>query len=280
MKYVRRAGLLGLATLAAGICVTGMAAQVPRGFGTAPIFEEEFNKDSVNTRIWTYRHEGTMHRNCYFDSSAVIVANGYARIRIYTENDSRGVQTNHCGGLSTRRAFLNTYGYWQVSVRFHYRPGMQCSFWLQSPSNGFIINDPQQSGTEMDVFEHIQSASATSYDHAVWWNGYGPYTKGRSHVGAQSNLDDGRFHTFGLAWTPGSLTFYADGVQTWHLSANDAAVSHAPEYIILDTELPSAKGVPSAGYGPLGSSSNAYLDVDYVRVYPYIAKLHRKGLNH
>lgn len=121
----------------------------------------------------------------------------------------------------------------------------------------------------MDVFEHIESAGRTEYDHAVWWNGYGAYSMGISHESAQNNLDDGNFHTFGLAWTPGSLTFYIDGAKTWHLSAGDVAISNIPEYIILDTELTSASGVPSGGYGPLGSSSNPYMEVDYVRVYPY-----------
>jgi beta-glucanase (GH16 family) len=269
MQIVKRVVLLGLGVLTAEIC--GMAA-VPSGFGTTPIFDEEFTENSLNTRIWTYRAEGKLRKYCYVDSSAVAVANGYARISIYTANNSQGVAMNYCGAVTTQSGtFLNTYGYWEASVRFHYQPGMQSAFWVQSPSIGSITNNPQQSGVEMDVFEHIQSADRTSYNHAVWWNN-GAYTKGTYHVGTQSNLDDGNFHAFGLAWTPGSLTFYVDGVQTWHLSASEVAISNIAEYIILDTELPSASGVPTEGYGPLGSSSNAYFDIDYVRVYPYSMK--------
>jgi endo-1,3-1,4-beta-glycanase ExoK len=287
-QNAKRAIFLGLSILAAVLCVSCMAAQVPSGFGTTPIFDEEFNRTSLDASLWTYRDEGAYrndgggaHHNCRHDSSAVKIANGYARIYIYTANNPHGVQTHYCGALTTQGdTFLNAYGYWEASVRFQYRLGMQCSFWLQSPSNGYIINDPQKSGTEMDVFEHIQSANATSYDHAVWWNGYGPYTKGRAHVGTQSNLDDGKFHTFGLAWTPESMTFYVDGVQSWHLYASDVPISSVADYIILDTELPSLSGVPLTGYGPLGSSSNAYMDVDYVRVYPYIVKSRPKSLNH
>ena len=50
------------------------------------------------------------------------------------------------------------------------------------------------------------------------------------------------------------------------------AISNIAEYIILDTELPSPSGVPAEGYSSSGSSSNAYLDIDYVRVYPYSTK--------
>jgi endo-1,3-1,4-beta-glycanase ExoK len=273
MQNVKRAVFLG-GVLAAGICVSRMAAKVPSGFDNTPIFDEEFNENSLNTTIWTHRGEGTVKHECYIDSSAVAIANGYARIRIYTANNSQGVSTNYCGAITTQSGtFFKTYGYWEANVRFRYRPGMQCGFWVNSPTiNSPIINNPQQSGVEMDVFEHIQSAGRTSYDHAVWWNDGAPYSKGTAHHGTQSNLDDGNFHTFGLAWTPGKLTFYVDGVQTWNLSASDAAISNIPEYIILDTELTSATGVPSAGYGPLGASTNAYMDVDYVRVYPYSTK--------
>ena len=50
MQNVKRAVLLGLGVLAAGIC--GMAA-VPSGFDSTPIFAEEFNEDSLNITIWT-----------------------------------------------------------------------------------------------------------------------------------------------------------------------------------------------------------------------------------
>ena len=274
IQNVKRVLFLGLGVLAAAICVSPAAAQVPSGFGNSPIFDEEFNENSLNPAIWTHRGDGTVKHECYIDSSAVTVANGYARIHIYTANNSKGIQTNYCGAITTENgSFFHTYGYWEVNARFQYKPGMQCGFWVNSPSiRSPIINNPQQSGVEMDVFEHIQSADRTSYDHAVWWNGDGVYSTGTSHVGTQSNLADGNFHTFGVAWTPGSLTFYVDAVQTWHLSASDAAISNIPEYIILDTELPSASGIPPAGYGPLGSSTNAYMDVDYVRVYPYSMK--------
>lgn len=219
-----------------------MAAQVPSGFDSTPIFDEEFDGNSLNSANWTYRGAGTVKHECYIDSSAVAVANGHLRIHIYTAKNSQGVQTNYCGAITTQSGtFLHTYGYWEVNVRYHYQPGMHCGFWVDSPLiRSPIINNPQQSGTEMDVFEHMESAGRTEYDHAVWWNGYGAYATGIAHEGKQSNLDDGNFHTFGLGWTPGSLTFYIDGVQTWHLPASDAAISNTPEYIILDTELTSS----------------------------------------
>ena len=280
-QRVKQILLSGLLIFVTGIGINRMSAQVPTGFGATPTFDEEFNGTTLDTSVWSYRGEGTQRNDCFIDSSAVNVANGYARISIYTANNAQGVQTNYCGAITTQSGtFLQTYGYWEANVRFQYQQGMQSSFWIQSPTIGAIIGNPQQSGVEMDVFEHTAwAAGPTLYDHALHWNGYGAYHQTVGHNGNQSNLDDGAFHTFGLAWTPGNLTFYVDGVVDWSLSASDAAISDIAEYIILDTELPTASRVPSGGYGPLGSSSNAYLDVDYVRVYPYLTNTTSTTLN-
>lgn len=271
VSNVKQAPLLALSVLAIGVSVRCVAAQVPPGFGSTPIFDEEFNGTSLNPANWTYRGAGTVKHLCQIDPGAITVTDGHARISIYTAKNSQGVATNYCGAITTQSGtFLHRYGYWEVSARYHYQPGLHCGFWVDSPQiNSPLVNDPQQSGTEMDVFERIESADHISYDHAVWWNGYGAYSSGIAHEGKQSNLDDGNFHTFGLAWTPGGMTFSVDGVQTWHLSASEAAISNIPQYIILDTELSSAGNIPPGGYGPLGSSTSPYMEVDYVRVYPY-----------
>ena len=221
-----------------------------------------------------------MKHHCLLDSSAVEVSGGHARIRIYTTVSADGGKQHHCGAITTQGgSFLNRYGYWEASVRYQYRPGMHCGFWVDSPMiTNPQINNPQRSGTEIDVFERLEAAGPTSYDHAVWWNEAGDFDAGLAHEGRQDNLNDGKFHRFGVAWKPDSLDFYVDGVQTWHLLASDVAISNIPEYIILDTELTTADHVPPEGYGPLGSSSNAFMEVDYVRVYPYALQTHSTTL--
>src|SRR5215831_9144656 len=113
MRNLKRAVLVGIGISAAGIY--GMAA-VPSGFDSTPIFAEEFKENSLNTKIWTHRAEGKLRRYCYVDSSAVAVANGYARISIYTANRPDGIATNYCGAITTQSGtFLHTYGYWEAN---------------------------------------------------------------------------------------------------------------------------------------------------------------------
>jgi len=255
--------LLALA-LIAGRCAGG---QVPYGFESKPIFDEEFNQSTLDTKQWSYRGLGKRD-DCEVDPSAVAVGGGFARIRIYSTKTS-GKLTHYCGAISTQSSFLHTYGYWEAAVRFKNRPGMQTSFWLQSPTIGKIIGNPQKSGVEMDIFEHIASeTNPKGYDHALHWDGYQPEIhKSIAHKAAYDPLDDGQFHVFGLSWTPNKLTFYIDGKESWEAAGQDSAISKIAEYLILDTELPRANYVPVGGYGPLGSTENPYLDVDYVRVY-------------
>src|SRR5882762_692110 len=115
IQNVKRALLLALSVLATGTCARCVVAQVPTGFGTTPIFDEEFNGTSLNPTNWTYRGAGTVKHECYIDSSAVTVADGHARIRIYTAKNSQGVQTNYCGAITTQSGtFLHRYGYWEA----------------------------------------------------------------------------------------------------------------------------------------------------------------------
>lgn len=241
-------------------------AVIPAGFGTTPVLDEEFNESALNTSLWDYRTG--VRDECTQDSSAVAVANGYLRLSTYTSGG-----TNHCGAIDTSDYFTHAYGYWEAAVRYQYQPAAQCAWWIQSPTNGSNLNDPQASGAELDVFEHTHSnTSVTGYDNALHWNGYGSAAQSLANYGALANLNDGNFHVFAVAWTPSGYTFYVDGQVVWTVSSSQAPASSAAEYIILDTELPTATGIPASGYGALGSSSNQYLDVDYVRVYPYPAQ--------
>lgn len=243
-------------------------AIIPAGFTTTPVLDEEFNESALDTTLWGYRLG--VRDQCTQVQNAVAVANGYLRLSTYTTS-SGSTQTNYCGAISTASNFTHAYGYWESAVRFHYVPGGQCSWWIQSPTNGQNLSNPQASGVEIDVFEHTNgNTSPIGYDHALNWNGYTPgIGQTLAYYGGLASLNDGNFHVFAVAWTPTGYTFYVDGQVTWTVSTAQAPASSAAEYVILDTELPPAAIVPTSGYGALGSLSNQYLDVDYVRVYPY-----------
>ncbi|WP_119342756.1 glycoside hydrolase family 16 protein [Facilibium subflavum] len=238
-------------------------------FSKTPVFEENFSGNQVNEQNWNYRDLGKRN-HCINTKDAVSVNNGYLTITTYSKKLSNGKVANYCGMISTGtsksgRGFLYKYGYWEASIRFHYTPHVQLAFWIQSPTMGVNPHDPEGSGLEMDVFEHTAGAKKNHYDQAFHWNGYGKYKKSWGSDHSNSSLDNSKFHLVAISWTPCGYTMYVDGHKTSR-SPGSVPVSHAPEYIILSTEVPFS--YPSGGFGPLGKS-HATFSVNYVRVYPY-----------
>ena len=247
----------------------GAKAALPPGFGTTPVFDEEFNGAALDTTKWDYRDLGP--RGLAMQTkSAVSVANGHLTITTSSTTGPDGKLRIESGMISTEKSFLHTYGYWEARLKYHFNRGMQPSFWIQSPTYGNPVDDARKAGVEMDVFEHTSGTiDPLTYDHAMHWDGYGSAHKWKDHYAQRSDLQDGKYHTWGLAWTPAGCTFYIDGRVDWTLSAAEIPVSQAPEYVILSTEV--RKNAPAGGYGKPGVST-ATFDVDYVRVYPYEGK--------
>lgn len=255
--------MLAAGWLCCGAASAADAQGVPSGFGRTPIFDEEFNGAGLNLSVWAYRGLGR-RAGCTISPAAVAVRQGYARISIFTGADGSHV----CGAITTPR-FKHAFGYWEASVRYKYQPGMQAAFWIQSPNFGHDPS-PDKAGVEIDVFEHTAATTRqVGFDHNLIWGGYGPSKQHAAYKGTLPILADGKFHRFGVAWTPAGYTFYIDGRVSWSSRGAAVPVSRAPQFIILDTEIPRPAFAPARGYGPLGAPGNAHLDVDYVRVYPF-----------
>ena len=107
------------------------------------------------------------------------------------------------GLLTTQKSFTQTYGYFEVRAQVPVGTGLWPGFWLLS-ANG--IWPP-----EIDVLEQIGSGS--TYNS----NGIFSTVPGATQVHGTflgTDLSQG-FHTYGMAWTPQTITFYVDGQQTY-----------------------------------------------------------------
>ncbi|MBS9422456.1 glycoside hydrolase family 16 protein [Photorhabdus caribbeanensis] len=240
-------------------------AQIPNEFSPTPSFEDNFDGTTLNTQKWDYRGLG-VRKNCINTQSAVIVRNGHLTIKTYSDSSSGKLQ-NYCGMISTQKSFLQSYGYWEAAIRFNRAEGNQVAFWVQSPTMGLDLTNPEKSGVEIDVFEHLAEATQDQYDHAIHWNGYGSAHKEWSKRLSTSKLADGKFHKFAVAWTPKGYTFYVDDIPQNLSGLDQVPISIANQYIILSSEVP--RSYPAQGYGPINTTT-ATFDVDYVKVYPYI----------
>ncbi|MCT8341993.1 glycoside hydrolase family 16 protein [Photorhabdus kleinii] len=253
-------------TLLLSSLICGYAsAKIPNEFSSTPSFEDNFDGITLNTQKWDHRGLG-VRKNCINTQSAVIVRNGHLTIKTYSDSSSGKLQ-NYCGMISTQKSFLQAYGYWEAAIRFNRAEGNQVAFWIQSPTMGHDLTNPEKSGVEIDVFEHLAEAKQDQYDHAIHWNGYGSAHKEWSKRLSTNKLVDGQFHKFAVAWTPSGYTFYIDDIAQNLSGLDQVPISIANQYIILSSEVP--RSYPAQGYGPINKTT-ATFDVDYVKVYPYI----------
>ncbi|GLY61165.1 hypothetical protein Pcaca05_20220 [Pectobacterium carotovorum subsp. carotovorum] len=244
---------------------TGASYAIPPQFSSQPSFEDNFHANNLDETKWIYRYLGK--RNfCINDKSAVYIQNNILKITTYTTKNEKGEMNNYCGMIATDGKFKQQYGYWEASIRFNSIQGVQPAFWIQSATIGEDISNPEKSGVEIDVFEHLAEAKINEYDNAIHWNGYGDAHKYWSKKYTGANINDGKFHTFSVAWTPTGYTFYLDNKEVEHVSTKAAPISTAEQYIILSTEVP-RKNYPSSGFGNI-NESKATLEIKYVKVYP------------
>jgi beta-glucanase (GH16 family) len=227
-------------------------------------WQDEFNGSTLDASKW--KPQTRKRDDAQQSADAVSVRNGNLRIKTYTAG---GI--HYTGFLTTTGLFAMTYGYIEARMAFHGAPGQWCAFWLQSPTLGRVIGDPQTSGTEIDVIEH-RVADQDGKDIGglaafhLHWDGYGAAHK---HVGGKWQAGqslDGQWHTYAVLWTPESYVFYIDNVPRWRGSE---AVSHAAEELRLTCEVRDkswAGAIPAGGYGTLQDSPYG-VEVDWVRVW-------------
>ncbi|MDG2520305.1 glycoside hydrolase family 16 protein [Caulobacter segnis] len=155
------------------------------------------------------------------------------------------------GVLTTRGLFEQRYGYFEIRTRWTSGKGLWPAFWLL-PSNGAWP-------PEIDVMEALGHDMRTVYQSV--------HTKaGGKHVGrtqkARLQGDDAAgFHTYGVLWTPGSLRFFIDGVQTNEAAAPTDATG--PMYMIVNL----AVGGKWPGDPDVRTRFPARMEVDYVRAW-------------
>lgn len=253
------------ALVVAWLVCAGPPAPAAPPSGHYLVWSDEFNGTSLDTTKWGHWLLGN-RRDAINVTNAISMDGSNLVITTYT---SGGI--HYTGMIATDGKFRPKFGYFEASIDWSDSAGMWSAFWLQSSTMGADINDPQTSGSEIDIAEHrlIDGSSnniSGQVQANIHWNGYGAdhVSVGSGNVG--SGLNSG-FHTYGFRWTPTSYSFTIDGSTTWN--GGSAPVSRSTEWIILSSEVENnswAGGIPPGGYGSLASSTTR-MRVDYVRYY-------------
>jgi len=227
-------------------------------------WDDEFNGKGAPGKPWTLitGGGGWGHKALqYYDTSAV-QQDGKGNL-VITADKSTKYASQECGPgpcdyvsgrLQTQGNFAQRYGRFTARIRLPVGAGIWPAFWLMR-ENATKRGDPKYG--EIDVIETQGGWTKTVQGHL--------HAVGH-HLGQKLVTDeslDRNYHTYGVDWTPTSVTYWVDGKVYFQVKKYPGWTFNSPFFMILQVQV--------GGYwpGPPNSTTRfpARMYVDWVRVY-------------
>jgi len=155
------------------------------------------------------------------------------------------------GLITTSGTFAQTYGYFEMRAEIPAGQGTFPAFWL-------LPQDGSYSG-EIDVMENVNGGDQV-WNHIHYVPSPGSAQLSQGFETSVPNLTTG-FHTFGVLWTPQTITWYIDGAAV--SSTATPAVMNKPMYMLADY----AVGGSWAGAPDPNAIAATSMQIDYIRAY-------------
>lgn len=248
------------------------------------VFSDDFDGDTLDTTKWNkidyVNWSGVSDWRKYQSrDDELVTMNGDGTVSLWgkygdytSQNDQAGTNDTYaCGGIFTDKTFTFQYGYVEVRAKFDCAQGAWPAIWMM-PTNG-----PWPQTGEIDLMEHINYEGIV-HQTLHYNNASGGKTtagtvnsSGGSTAYFTSQDDKAAFHTYGVEWTPDTLTFYMDGKATlvktaeanntnWPFNKEDN-----PYYLLLDMQL------GGSWVGEIGDIGDGVaMTIDYVHVYSQV----------
>jgi beta-glucanase (GH16 family) len=153
------------------------------------------------------------------------------------------------GLITTESSFTQTYGYFEMRAKLPAGQGLWPAFWLLPADKSWPPEiDPLEAfGSEPNQIHYGAISTNSSQSGGDW-------------VTVPTNITDS-YHTYGVMWTPTTLTYYFDGQQVAQLAT--PSDMNKPMYMLADLAVGG-----SWGGAPFPDTQfPAHLDIDYIRAY-------------
>ncbi|HEV2533293.1 family 16 glycosylhydrolase [Phenylobacterium sp.] len=148
------------------------------------------------------------------------------------------------GMINTKGIFEQQYGYFEMRAQLPTAAGAWPAFWM--------VPDPNTNGVEADIGENIAIKPNLDFVRA--------YAGSSTAFGNVLKLGDpSGFHTYGMLWTPQTVTFFYDD-QAVYQTATPASWNQ-PMYLIANL------AVGGFGGNPNGAQFPASMQIDYIHAY-------------
>ncbi len=223
---------------------------------------EEFSANGVNTALWTPEWPGgAMSGECTAPSLVSQPGNGYMYLQVRAQsstcsgikNSDTGslVESNPGDGKPGHTGYAYSYGYveWRAYI-VGWGGEPECPKGGCVPDWPALWSLPANSENEIDTMEGLHGKVCHTF-----WHHVSPIEELQ---GCQSGSYAG-WHTYGVNWEPGILTFYYDGTKVGEVV--NGHITATPQYLIMDD-------VPPGTYGGKLVAPDE-LTLDYVRVWQH-----------
>jgi beta-glucanase (GH16 family) len=231
-------------------------------------FDDEFDGTSLNTDKWQPQltaNSGyvTGGPDCYVDNPNTISVSGghlnLSALRVEPFDCAAGYRSSYQVGMVTSsKLFSQTYGVFEARAKVPAAtvPGLQETFWLY-PQN--LTYGRWPASGEIDFAEFFS-------DHAGYDVPYVHYANSSSDANATAygcSIDQGTFNTYGVDWTPRSITILANGqICLIDRPIGGPAPFDEPFFISLTQALGVGADAPTGGT-PLPATT----EIDWVRAW-------------
>lgn len=243
------------------------------------VFQDNFTSHQVNTESWSridYVNRGVSDWRKYQSTDAELVemtgnsAKLWGRYGDYTsQSDQTGAnKTYACGGLWTKDTFSFQYGYVEVRAKFDTTQSCWPAIWLLPTGNASWPTDG-----EIDIMEQV-SGKVYQTLHTLNENKKNNDESSSWQPSMNSNFIND-YHTYGMLWEEGSITFTVDGKISYKKSFSESDVLNWPFdkegntfYLIVDQQIGGDwAGNPTDETTKFLEETGSAMEVDYVRVY-------------
>jgi beta-glucanase (GH16 family) len=243
-------------------------------------FDDEFNGTSLDAKNWIPQQTATSGYHsgaeCFEDSpNNVSVSGGTLNLTVRQEASSSlcpGLPLPYftpysSGMVSTYQRFSQTYGLFEVRAKLPAAAvqGLQETFWLW-PVNANRYGSVFPDSGEIDFAEFYSQYANTDIPY-IHYNDSALDSNVTSDTCVAPSA--GQFHTYGVEWSPTTLTIFMDGqtclVDQWHPLFPESGNEPFNQPFIIS--LTQALGIETNQFEPGQTPLPATTQVDWVRVW-------------
>jgi beta-glucanase (GH16 family) len=214
-----------------------------------PSFVDEFKGTELDTTRWNIDYPSGKTESQFYAPEMLEVSGGV--LHITAEHRPQKGYTYSSGIITTQHTFAQQYGYFEMRARIPQGQGLWPAFWL--------LHSGPLPWTEIDIFEILGHNTSKAY-FSNHWRVTTSEHQGLTQSMTGKDLSEG-FHVYAVDWKPGKLVWYIDGVRQAETTEH---VPAEPMFILANL----AVGGKWPGYPDTTTKFPAYMDIDYIRVYP------------